>query len=257
MLPGPLLNYSVVGSTLVPHFLGEHDHPWLRVLLEEHERFVGQPQRELDARLREPLPCESPPTKRKQAVHVLSGHRPSARKSVVPPARAREMVFEEAARSSTAAGAVRSRCRVPRSERGRSPGFLFADLPVSARRRTAEAAFTRRAGIRTNLAIVQALLSRATSVTIEATETHAALVRHSKLRGLICTVAGLPKPPDSVLELSGPFALFRHTRCTAVRSVSSCLSSPGVAASACARNAWWRDDGSRWRWERVTRSSRR
>ena len=60
MLPGPLLNYSVVGRTLVPHFLGEHDHPWLRVLLEEHERFVGQPQRELDARLREPLPCESP-----------------------------------------------------------------------------------------------------------------------------------------------------------------------------------------------------
>src|SRR5678815_1381349 len=106
LLPGPLLNYSVVENTLVPHFLGEHDHPWLRVLLEEHERFVGQPQRELDARLREPLPCESPPTKRKQAVHVLSGHRPSARKSVVPPARAREMVFAEAARSSTAAGRV-------------------------------------------------------------------------------------------------------------------------------------------------------
>ena len=29
---------------------------------------------------------------------------------------------------------------------------------------------------------------------------------------MICTVAGRADPADSVLELSGPFALFRHTR---------------------------------------------
>jgi hypothetical protein len=52
---------------MVPHFLAAHDHPWLRCLLEEHERFVGRPHRELDARLRDPLPYESPPGKLKLA----------------------------------------------------------------------------------------------------------------------------------------------------------------------------------------------
>jgi predicted nuclease of restriction endonuclease-like RecB superfamily len=198
----------------VPHFLGEHDHPWLRVLLEEHERFVGQPQRELDARLREPLPCESPPTKRKQAVHVLSGRRPSARKSVVPPARAREMVFAEAARASTAAGAVLSSVAASLGvSAGDLQDSLFADLPgerlVAAPPRALSPA---ELALRTNLAIVQALLFRAVSVTIEADGNARALVRHSKLRGLICTVAGRAGPADSVLELSGPFALLRHTR---------------------------------------------
>ena len=52
LLPDRLLSYSVAGTVVVPHFLGEHDHPWLRTLLEEHERFIGRPQRELDGRLR-------------------------------------------------------------------------------------------------------------------------------------------------------------------------------------------------------------
>jgi hypothetical protein len=198
----------------VPHFLAEHDHPWLRVLLEEHERFVGQPQRELQARLREPLPCESPPTKRSQAIHVLSRLRPGRRKTAVPPARARETVFVEAARTTAAPDAVL--CAVAASL-GVSPGdlrdSLFADLPgerlVAAPPKPLSPA---ELALRTNLSIVQALLFRATSVSIEANGNTRALVRHAKLRGLICTVAGHPKPPDSVLELSGPFALFRHTR---------------------------------------------
>ena len=44
MLPDDLLSYSVAGARVVPHFLGEHDHPWLQGLLEEYERFVGRPQ---------------------------------------------------------------------------------------------------------------------------------------------------------------------------------------------------------------------
>ena len=87
-MPEALLNYSVAGDTVVPHFLGEHDHPWLRILLEEHERFVGRPQHELDARLREPLPCQSPPRKLKQAAYILTRLRHSHRKAAVPPRRA-------------------------------------------------------------------------------------------------------------------------------------------------------------------------
>src|SRR5437867_12959384 len=54
LLSEDLLNYSVAGALVVPHFLGEHDHPWLRALLEEHGRFIGRPPRELEARPREP-----------------------------------------------------------------------------------------------------------------------------------------------------------------------------------------------------------
>src|SRR2546425_11593704 len=83
LLSADLLSYSVAGTLVVPHFLGEHDHPWLRVLLEEHERFVGKPQRELEARLREPLPCGRPPEKLRLAVQVLGRLRPIHRKTAV------------------------------------------------------------------------------------------------------------------------------------------------------------------------------
>ena len=42
MLPEALLPCSIQGNVVLPHFLGEHDHAWLRVLLEEYARFVGR-----------------------------------------------------------------------------------------------------------------------------------------------------------------------------------------------------------------------
>ena len=65
MLPEALLPCSIQGNVVLPHFLAEHDHVWLRVLLEEYARFVGRRQRELDEHLRQPLPCASPAVKRR------------------------------------------------------------------------------------------------------------------------------------------------------------------------------------------------
>ena len=213
MLPDALLNYSVIGDTIVPHFLGEHDHPWLRVLLDEHERFVGRPQRELDARLREPLPCESPPRKLKQATHVLARLWQGHRKAAVPPRRARALVFGEAARAPVPPEAVFSRVAASLGvSTGELQDSLFADLPGN-RLVTAPAPSLSpgELALRTNLALAQALLFHATSVSIEADGNARALVRHSKWRGLICTVVERSSA-HAVLELSGPFALFRHTR---------------------------------------------
>ena len=129
-MPDALLNYSLVGNTVVPHFLGELDHPWLRVLLEEHERFVGRPQRELDARLREPLPCESPPRKLRQAACVLAQLRQSRRKAAVPPRRARALVFGEAARTPAPPDAILSSVATSLGVNTRQlEDSLFADLP--------------------------------------------------------------------------------------------------------------------------------
>ncbi|MGH7267024.1 MAG: hypothetical protein ACREMB_19555, partial [Candidatus Rokuibacteriota bacterium] len=88
-----------MGSTVVPCFLGERDYVWLRCLLEERERFVGQPERKLNARLREPLPSEGPPGKRHLAVRVLRRLGPSTRDAVVAPRQARSLVFGDSART--------------------------------------------------------------------------------------------------------------------------------------------------------------
>jgi hypothetical protein len=88
---------------------------------------------------------------------------------------------------------------------------LFADLPgehvvtgLGASLSPTELA------LRANLALTQALLFRATGVTLEVEGNARALVRTAKLRGLICTIARV-SCSDTVLEVSGPLALFRRT----------------------------------------------
>lgn len=215
MLPDRLVSYSVAGALVVPHFLGEHDHPWLRSLLEEHERFIGRRQRDLDARLREPLPCESPPGKLKLAIEVLTrlrrGHRNAA---VVPPRRARALVFVEAARALETRPAVLSKIAASLGVTVADlRDSLFADLPgerlVSAPGPPVSAA---ELALRSNLALVQRLLFHAAGLRIDVEGNTRAVVRHAKLRGLICTVAERSGQGGASLEISGPFALFRNTR---------------------------------------------
>jgi predicted nuclease of restriction endonuclease-like RecB superfamily len=200
---------------VVPHFIGEHDHPWLRSLLDEYERFVGRPQRDLDARLRQPLPCEAPPEKLKLAVEVLMraqrGRRTSA---LVPPRRARAMVFSEAACAPATSLAVLSRVAESLGVTvGELRDSLFADLPgerlVEAPPRAVSAI---ELALRINLALVQRLLFCARTLRIDVEGHTRPLVRHSKWRGLICTIADRSRQGGVSLEISGPFALFRNTR---------------------------------------------
>jgi predicted nuclease of restriction endonuclease-like RecB superfamily len=206
------LSYRLVGNTVVPRFLGEVDHPWLRTLLDERERFVGRPQRELDARLQEPLTPEGPAGKKQLAVRVLARLGRTARDAAVPPREARRLVFREAARAAGARDAalvrVASSLTVTPEELEAS---LFADLPgehvvtdLGVSLSPTELA------LRANLALTQALLFRATGVTLEVEGNARALVRTAKLRGLICTVSRA-SCNDTLLEVSGPLALFRRT----------------------------------------------
>jgi predicted nuclease of restriction endonuclease-like RecB superfamily len=206
------LSYRLVGSTVVPRFLDEADHLWLRTLLEERERFVGRPQRELDARLREPLTPEGSAGKKQLAVRVLARLGRTTRDATIPPRQARRLVFQDGARGTGARDAalarVASSLDVTPEELEAS---LFADLPgehvvsgLSASLSPTELA------LRANLALTQALLFRATGVTLEVQGNARALVRTAKLRGLICTVSRA-SCSDTVLEVSGPLALFRRT----------------------------------------------
>lgn len=209
-----LLSCSAAGSRVVPHFLGEHDHGWLRALLEEYERFVGRPWRDLDARLREPLLCESPPEKLRLAIRVLRGLPSSRRRTAVPPRRARALTFERAAQAPAPAQAILSTVA---ASLGVTPedlcDSLFGDLPgerlVGCQ---AKPLSPLELALRCNLALAQALLLRATVVRIEAEGNTRALVRQATWRGLICTGIERSEAAPARLDISGPFALFRHTR---------------------------------------------
>ncbi len=213
MVPETLLPYSLRGEIVVPRFLGEHDHPWLRVLLDEYERFVGGPQRELDERLREPLPGASFIGKQRLAVHVLQRIWGGQGRPGMAPQRVRATVFGEAARSPASREAILAAAA---NHLGVSAAevetTLFADLPGERLIASPNRALSPgELALRANLALVQSLMFRATAVTIEVCGNARALVRHAKLRGLICAVAARGDTGDAVLELSGPFSLFRRT----------------------------------------------
>jgi predicted nuclease of restriction endonuclease-like RecB superfamily len=89
---------------------------------------------------------------------------------------------------------------------------LFADLPGErVASRLAVSLSPSELALRANLILTQTLLYRATGVTLEVEGNARVLVRHAKLRGLICTVSRTSGGLDTVLDVSGPLALFRRT----------------------------------------------
>jgi predicted nuclease of restriction endonuclease-like RecB superfamily len=213
LLPETLLPCSVHGNVVRPHFLGEHDHPWLRVLLEEYMRFVGRHQRELDERLREPLPCATPTVKCRSAIHVLARHYGTRQVARIVPRRARAAVFIAAARSpaepAVVLASVAATLGVTVTE---LTDALFADLP--GERLVAPPVDVLSPGelaLRTNLAIAQGFVFRSTALVIEMEGNARAVVRHAKWRGLICAVTPREAGRRTALEMSGPYALFRRT----------------------------------------------
>jgi len=212
LVPESLLACSLRGDTVVPHFLGENDHPWLRALLDEYERFVGRRQRELDERLREPLPGANHSGKQRLAIHVLERIWGFQSPSALPRS-VRAALFGEAARLRAPRELVLAAVAAQLGVRGAElEAALFADLP--GERLVAPPDRLPSPGelaLRANLALAQGLIFRATAVTIEACGNARTLVRHAKLCGLICAVVARGDTGDAVLELSGPFSLFRRT----------------------------------------------
>ena len=52
MLPEASLPFRIVRGRVLPGFLDDRDLTWVRVLIEEVDRFAGSPLRELAERLR-------------------------------------------------------------------------------------------------------------------------------------------------------------------------------------------------------------
>ncbi|HEY3360177.1 MAG TPA: DUF790 family protein [Polyangia bacterium] len=189
MLPESLLSYSVVGGAVAPHYLTPADHPWLRLLIDEHERLAGRRRRELTERLRTPIAPGVAFAAQRLAAAVLARAPAATAPAAVTPRRVRAVLF--------AAGAAGRR---PRGEvvaaTAASLGLgaaaveaaLFADLPGEAPVPAPALLGPAELAVRVNLALLQGLLGRAVGVTVEADGHARTLVRVARLRGLICAV---------------------------------------------------------------------
>lgn len=215
MFPGKLLRHTcrVDHGEVLPRFLGIEDHGWLRALLDEFHRFTGRPRRELDRRLREPLPCWSPTGKRALASLTLSRLCKDREHAPVKPREARRELFGAGARypgrPELALNAAALSLGVSSDAVHAS---LFADLPDERRlARPPRDLSPGELALRTNLGTARTILYRSSSVRIEIFGNARAIVRHARLRGLICTVRPSSGDDACQLEVSGPFALFRRT----------------------------------------------
>lgn len=224
------------GDRIVPHYLTERDHPWLRAILDEHARFVGRKRREFRERMREPLPVFAPRAKLRIVCHLLDKMGPDQLTAPVPPREARWLTFQAAAarpiERARILAAAADAFGVGSTELEES---LFADLRSDKRiGPLPEELGPERLAVAANLSIVGSLMRRAKRVRIAAWGSTRALVRQARLCGLICLVKRLPRtttarardelaPIESVvlpdgalqegvlLDISGPFAIFRHT----------------------------------------------
>lgn len=208
-LPKALLP-TEAANVLRPRYLREHDHPWLRALLDVYAGHAGRPRRELDDRLREPIVPEGAPDKRKRAIYVLDRACRTSVEAAAPPRRVRATLFAQAARGGSRQDALERASR----ELGLAPSdverALFADLPSERRLGHLPDGLDPGAlALQTNLALVQGLVARSSRVVVSVLGNARDIVRHAQLRGLICDVHALRE--GARLVISGPLALFRRT----------------------------------------------
>lgn len=212
MLPRDLLSYEVRGPFVVPRFLGASDQPWLRVLIDEFERFTGRREAELDDHLRSLTLPGIDPRSYRLAAAVLRKLVTTREHARVVPRKARAALFRTAAELDGPREVVLEQVATAFSatkdelERG-----LFADLPGHRIVEIVPGCVSPvELGLRANLALARGLLERASLVSVTLEGNARTIVRQAKLRRLICGVRPLADG-GAVIEISGPFALFRHT----------------------------------------------
>jgi predicted nuclease of restriction endonuclease-like RecB superfamily len=130
LLPETSIPFRIDQGRVLPGFLDARDVPWLRVLIEEIDRFRSQPMRELQQRLREPLPCATPYFKRRAATAVLLHLWRSEPNAPVPPEKARESLFRARAEQATRAEALAVAAAALGVTTASLERSLFADLPA-------------------------------------------------------------------------------------------------------------------------------
>ncbi|MDQ3231599.1 MAG: DUF790 family protein [Pseudobdellovibrionaceae bacterium] len=223
------MNYDLNGVTSKPYrpqFIDRRDEPWIRALIEEYQRFEGQPMHVWMRRLKEPLPFHFPYRKLRFVLKAFEEAFPQEflyPKKKVQELRQHLFILAE---SSTELDAMQRRKTIlldldnrlltDAVQRGESlDSILFADLPSEKR-------LSRIPGdisiadllLSANTFLVKSIIQRSQRLDIRLRGKIRPIVRQALLRGLICVARPLTgqKDFDASLSLSGPLGLFRHTR---------------------------------------------
>lgn len=200
-------------ATIAPAYLTAADYPWLRAVLEERARFVGQRRRAWRERIAQPWGHDVPRRRLKLAAGVLDH---MAKDRALGSTKAREVravVFREAAREPDR---VRALARAAQKLGSRPDALLeslFADLPDErALSALPEPLSPEKLALLCNASLIAGLLHKALRVRIAARGNVRAVVRQAKLTGLLCEALPSEAKDGVLLEVSGPYALFRHAR---------------------------------------------
>lgn len=203
-----------------PAYVTERDFPWLSVLLDERERFVGRKRGEWKVRVDDGLPLQAPRQKLLVALRVLDRLSQDQAQSVRPAKVIRATLFREAARAASREAAIEAAAAKLGVVEQVMIDHLFSDLTDERLLTPVAPTSPEQLALLCNGELITQLLARALRVRLDARGKVRAVVRHAKLMGLLCQVTpGIAKDEVS-LEISGPFALFRHTRIYA-RALSS------------------------------------
>lgn len=205
--------YRICNHLVVAEYFQETDRPWLRCVLEEYARFVDRPRRELRQRWSEPLPVPCPPAKRRLVIALLDRLGRDHTRAPIPPRRIRQMVF--LARSAQA-GPRHVVLETAAVALGVTPhvalAYLLADLPGERSVGPLPDDLTAISLIPlANLEVVQYLLRRTVRLTLSIGSQSRPLIRAARARGLICAIHRTAPSEHTLLSLSGPLAVIRHS----------------------------------------------
>lgn len=189
------------------------DHPWLSGLIEDYTTFVGEPRHRLEQHLARPGP-ES--TQRqagwKLALYVLDRTFRTEVVAALSPPVVRAAVFRAACGTQSRATVLGQVAADLGLSTTLLESALFADLPSQRILQAPEqAVHAPDIALACNLAIAQAALRQSSKIALLLRGNSRAVVRHAKLRGLICTVSPTPSAGHVRLDISGPLALFQKT----------------------------------------------
>lgn len=216
MLPVDHIELVACDPDWVPAWLGPSDHPWLEALLDELRRCEGLTVREWQERSAEPLRAPCSPRRQRLVASLLAARAAAEPALARPTSREKRMaVFLEAQRRRSAGGFDRQAVLEALGERlCAAPGVLadtlYSDVP-GERRLTLQVLPPDAQGLalEANLAMAQGLLRAAGALQLDLGGGSRAVVRQIALKRLLCTVR--PAAGGVRLDVSGPFALFRHT----------------------------------------------
>jgi predicted nuclease of restriction endonuclease-like RecB superfamily len=216
MLPSRLLIHNrTPDGRVVPRWLETRDEPWLRELVAEASALSGRRAREVDERLIEQVArsARSHGVSRRlvEAVWAVERKRWKMRVDApVAPATIRRTLFPLAC-THPREEAISSAAALLKIKADRIEEWLFADR-AAARFLVApaSAATTHDLIEGYNLALVQALLHRATDIRATARTYLKRVVGYAKLLGLML-VFEQANDGATVMSLSGPLALFHDT----------------------------------------------